>query len=70
MAWYAASSALTNFGFYQGTDKPRYWISWALKYPANLFKNDLDNTRNNMKPQIQKKGRICGITSINIKQNY
>ena len=55
MAWYAATSALTNFSFYQGTDKPRYWIFWALKYPANLFKNDLDNTRNNMKSQIQKK---------------
>ena len=55
MAWYAATSALTSFSFHQGTDKPRYWISWALKYPANLFKNDLDNTRNNMKSQIQKK---------------
>ena len=64
-------SALTSFSFYQGTDKPRYWISWALKYPANLFNNDLDNTRNNMKSQIQKKkGGISGITSINIKQNY
>ena len=55
MAWYAATSALTSFSFYQGTDKPSYCISSALKYPANLFKNDLDNTRNNMKSQIQKK---------------
>ena len=55
MAWYAVTSALTSFSFYQGTDKPRYWISWALKYPANLFNNDLDNTRNDMKSQIQKK---------------
>ena len=46
---------LTSFSFYQDTDKPRYWISWDLKNPANLFKNNLNNTRNNMKSQIQNK---------------
>ena len=29
-----------------------YWISWDLKKP-NLFKNNLNNTRNNIKSQIQ-----------------
>ena len=55
MVWYAATSALTSFSFYQDTDKPGYWISWDLKNPANLFKNNLNNTRNNMKSQIQNK---------------
>ena len=55
MVWYAATSALTSLSFYQDTDKPRYWISWDLKNPANLFKNNLNNTRNNMKSQIQNK---------------
>ena len=32
----------------------KYWISWDLKKP-NLFKNNLNNTRNNKKFQIQKK---------------
>ena len=27
----------------------------TLKNPANLFKNNLNNTRNNMKSQIQNK---------------
>ena len=70
MAWYAVTSALTTFSFYQGTDKPRYWISRALKYPANLFNNDLDNTRNNMKSQIQKKRWNFWNYQYNIKQNY
>ena len=30
----------------------RYWISWDLKKP-NLLKNNLNNTRNNVKTQIQ-----------------
>ena len=38
---------------------PGHWqakvLDFLLKYPANLFNNDLDNTRNNMKSQIQKK---------------
>ena len=38
----------------------RYWISWDLK-KSNLFKNNLNNTRNNVKSQIQNKenGGIC-----------
>ena len=32
----------------------RYWISWDPKKP-NLFKNNLNNTRNNLKSQIQNK---------------
>ena len=32
----------------------RYWIFWYLKKP-DLFKNNLNNTRNNMKSQIQNK---------------
>ena len=32
----------------------RYWISLDLK-KTNLFKNNLNNTRNNMKSQIQNK---------------
>ena len=32
----------------------RYWISWDLK-KLNLFKNNLNNTRNNIKSQIQNK---------------
>ena len=32
----------------------RYWISWDLK-KANSFKNNLNNTSNNMKSQIQNK---------------
>ena len=32
----------------------RYWISCYLK-KWNLFKNNLNNTRNNVKPQIQNK---------------
>ena len=32
----------------------KYWISWDLKTP-NLFKNNLNNTRNNLKSQIQNK---------------
>ena len=32
----------------------RYWISWDLKKP-NLFNNNLNNTRNNMKSRIQNK---------------
>ena len=35
----------------------RYWISWDLKKP-NLLKNDLNNTRNNMKSQIQNKKMV------------
>ena len=32
----------------------RYWISWDLK-KVNSFKNNLNNTSNNMKSQIQNK---------------
>ena len=32
----------------------RYGISWDLKTP-NLFKNNLNNTRNNVRPQIQNR---------------
>ena len=54
MAWHVATSALTSFSFYQNTGKARYWISWDLiKNPANLFKNNLSNTRNNTKSHIQ-----------------
>ena len=42
----------------------------TLKNPANLFKNNLNNTRNNMKSQIKKKEWWdCWITNTNIKQN-
>ena len=54
MAWHVAnSSALTSFSFYQDTGTPKYWISRDLKNPANLFKYNLNNTRNNMKSKIQ-----------------
>ena len=46
----AFSSALTSFSFYQGIG-----FLETLKNPANLFKNNLNNTRNNMKSQIQNK---------------
>ena len=46
----------------------------TLKTPANLFKNNLNNTRNNMKPQIQKKKkkkeRKNGGIVENTEQNY
>ena len=47
----------------------------TLKNPANLFKNNRNNTRNNMKSQIQKKKKKkewwnCEITNTNIKQKY
>ena len=41
----------------------------TLKNPANLFKNNFNNTRNNMKSQIPKKEKEwwnCGITNTNI----
>ena len=40
----AFSSALTSFSFYQGIG-----FLETLKNPANLFKNNLNNIRNNMK---------------------
>ena len=43
----AFSSALTSFSFYQGIG-----FLETLKNPANLFKNNLDNTRNNIKSEI------------------
>ena len=47
--------ALTSFSFYRDTDKPKYWISRDLKNRANLFKNNLNKTRINMKFQIKKR---------------
>ena len=41
----------------------------TLKNPANLFKNNLNNTRNDIKSQIKKKRMVrwnCGITNTNI----
>ena len=42
----------------------------TLKNPTNLFKNNLNKTRNDMKSQIQKKKekdwQNCGITYTNI----
>ena len=53
MAWNVATSPLTSFSFYEDTGKRRYWLSWDLKNPANLLKNNLNNTKNYMKFQIQ-----------------
>ena len=65
---------------YQCSDQfqflPGHWQAKVLdflrpsKKPANLFKNNLDNTRNNMKSQIQKKEEKkewwnCGFTNTN-----
>ena len=76
MSCHAATIALTSFSFYQDTDSQGIGFLEALKNPANLFKNNLNNTRNNMKSQVQKKKKKrkewwnCGITNTNIKQNY
>ena len=43
----------------------------TLKKPANLFKNNLNNTRNNLKSQIKKKKKEwwnCEIINTNIFQ--
>ena len=44
MAWHVATSALTRTLASQGTGFPE-----TLKNSANLFKNNLNNIRNNMK---------------------
>ena len=53
MAWIYQCSDQFQFlpGHWQAK---RYWISWDLK-KLNLFKNNLNNTRNNIKSQIQNK---------------
>ena len=56
IAWHATTSALTSFSFYQDTDKSQViGFLETLEKPVNLFKNNLNKTRNNMKSQIQKK---------------
>ena len=41
----------------------------TLKNPANLFKNNLNNTRNNMKPQIQNNNNINNNNNNNSNNN-
>ena len=50
-----SSQCSDQFQFLPGLwqDK-QYWISWDIKKP-NLFKNNLNNTRNNMKSKIENK---------------
>ena len=58
MVWHAATSVLSSFIFFQDTDKPQHWNilkKKTLKNPANLFKDNLNKTKNNMKSQIKKK---------------
>ena len=56
IAWHATTSALTSFSFYQDTVKSQViGFLETLEKPVNLFKNNLNKTRNNMKSQIQKK---------------
>ena len=59
-----------QFQFLPGSwQAKRYWISWDLKRPI-LFKNNLNDTTNNMKSQIHNKKKWnCGITNTNIKKN-
>ena len=45
----------TSFSFYQELTSQGIGFLETLKNPANLFKNNLNNTRNNMKSQIQNK---------------
>ena len=51
----------------------RCWISWDFEKP-NLSEHNPNNTRNNMKSQIQNKRNggsiICRITNTNITQSY
>ena len=45
----------TSFSFYQELTSQGIGFLETLKNPANLFKYNLNKTRNNMKSQIQKK---------------
>ena len=54
MAGHVATSTLTSFSFYQDALASQdIGFLETLKNPANLFKNNLNNTGNNMKSQIQ-----------------
>ena len=58
----------TSFSFYQELTSQGIGFLETLKNPANLFKYNLNKTRNNMKSQIQKKKKKkewwnCGITN-------
>ena len=72
MAWYAVTSALTSFIFYQVTDKPKgIGFIEALKNP--IYLKIILITPGiiwSLKFKTKKEWWNCGITNTHIKQNY